>query len=186
MLKRLRPASPPPSEPSIPLISEPPRHSKRRRILPPSLDGQSRHTMLRTDEDDGDGEEDEGEINVSDGNNSGPSVLTGSNTEYESANTVLHDLHALHRHRLIFSSPLPSFVHSGHHYSPHSPDKTLVTSLPHYPLSPDAKDMSGRPDFRCQLPSEEVQSVKERYEDTNRLLGSLFLNRRKQLDPENT
>ncbi|KAJ7492850.1 hypothetical protein FB451DRAFT_552869 [Mycena latifolia] len=203
MLKRLRPASPPPGS-SIPLVSDPPdslrRDPKRRRILPPSLDGQSRHSMFRTDEDDG--EEDHDELNLSDGHNPsglGPSGSTVYNTEYESANTVLHDLHALHRHRLIFSSP-PSYPE--HLHPPCFPDKSYAPPIPNYPRAPDIKDTSGRQDFGCQLPYKEVQSVKERYEDTNRcvgsffadtvdftprrLLGSLFLTRRKQLDRYNT
>ncbi|KAJ6509302.1 hypothetical protein C8R47DRAFT_17559 [Mycena vitilis] len=186
MLKRHRPVSPPPPGPSIPLVSDtlPDSHrreSKRRRILPPSLDGQARRSSFGIDEDDG--EEDDDEM---DGRTPSGSRAPGSNVhnaEYESANTFLHDLHALHRHRLIFASPSPPFqpeISSPLRFQ-HKP--YLPPSLPDYPRIPDKQDASGMRDFGRGLPFEEVQSVKERYEDTNRLLGSLFLTRRKQLDP---
>ncbi|KAJ7706425.1 hypothetical protein B0H17DRAFT_629033 [Mycena rosella] len=169
MLKRLRPVSPPPSGPSIPLVSDPApshrREPKRRRILPPSLDGQSRHSMFRTDEDDG--EEDDDELNLLDGRNPSGSGSV-HNIEYQSANTVLHDLHALHRHRLIFSSPSSSYLMHPDSRGLHSPVKSYVPPIPDYSRgSDDTQDTSGRQAFGCELPFEEVQSVKERYEDTN-------------------
>ncbi|KAJ7783535.1 hypothetical protein DFH07DRAFT_190264 [Mycena maculata] len=182
MLKRLRPASPPPSTPSIPLVSDPSdscRHQpKRRRILPPSLDGQSRHLVFRTSEDDGE-EDDDDEDDMSlayDRNPSGagPSGSTVHNTEYQSANTFLHELHALHKHRLIFS---PSWQPS----SPPRPspasryqDKSYLPQIPDYHRPPN-KDSSGMQSFQSELPYEEVQSVKERYGDTNKFRPCLFL-----------
>ncbi|KAJ7130117.1 hypothetical protein C8R43DRAFT_1025982 [Mycena crocata] len=183
MLKRLRPVSPSPSAPTVPLVSDPSDsyrpEPKRRRILPPSLDGQSRHSRFRTDEDDEDDDDDD-DINPSVGY-SGPSGSTMHNTEYSSANTFLHDLHALHRHRLIFSAPTPSFPLPQLSPVPHYPDKSYLP-IPD-DSAPNKSRSSGVPDLGCKLPFEEVQSVKERYEDTNKLLGSLVLTRRKQLDP---
>jgi hypothetical protein len=170
MLKRHRPVSPPPSGPSIPFVSDPPephrRESKRRRILPPSLDGQARRSTFRTDEDDG--EEDDDGVDLSYEHNasgSGPA----HNTEYKSANTFLHDLHALHRHRLIFSSSSPPFLQPELPSTPHFQDKSHLQPTPDYPRMPDKQDLSGMQDFGRELPFEEVESVKERYEDTNRL-----------------
>ncbi|KAJ6627158.1 hypothetical protein B0H10DRAFT_2210556 [Mycena sp. CBHHK59/15] len=62
MLKRARPVSPQPSVPSVPLVerSDPPRN-KRRRILPPSLDGQSRGWNISHKDEDDDGEDDDDE-----------------------------------------------------------------------------------------------------------------------------
>ncbi|KAJ6574874.1 hypothetical protein B0H19DRAFT_1126111 [Mycena capillaripes] len=184
MLKRHRPVSPPPPGPAIPLISDPPdahrRESKRRRILPPSLDGQVRRSLFPTDQDDG--EEDDDEMDRRNTSNSGPSGSTVHNTEYESANTFLHDLHALHRHRLIFASSSPPFQPDLSSI-PRPPEKSYLPPIPDYRRMPDKQDASGMHDFGGGLPFEEGQSVKERYEDTNRLLGSLFLTRRKQLDP---
>ncbi|KAJ7169651.1 hypothetical protein C8R46DRAFT_1089514 [Mycena filopes] len=182
MLKR-RAISPPPGS-TVPLVSDPhPRESKRRRILPPSLDGQSRRSMVHADEDDGEVDDDE-DVHFSNGRNQfgpDPSTSAAHNTEYESANTFLHDLHALHRHRLIFSSsfPQPEFA-----ATPHTQDKSYLAPIPDFGRTSDKQDPSGVLGFGCGPSIEEVQSVKERYEDTNKLLGSLFLTRRKQLDPQ--
>ncbi|KAJ7786072.1 hypothetical protein B0H16DRAFT_1355206 [Mycena metata] len=187
MLKR-RAISPPPGS-AIPLVSDPPdsyrRESKRRRILPPSLDGQSRRSILPAEDEDGE-EDDEDDVHLSNGRNPfgpGPSASPVHNTEYESANTFLHDLHALQRHRLIFSSSSPPFLQPDIPAAPHTQDKSYLSPMPDFARTPDKKDPSGMHDFGCGPSVEEVQSVKERYEDTNKLLGSLFLTRRKQLDP---
>ncbi|KAJ7275271.1 hypothetical protein B0H12DRAFT_1086527 [Mycena haematopus] len=186
MLKRQRAISPPPSNPAIPLVSDPTeshrRESKRRRVLPPSLDGQYRHAAFRGTEDDG--EEDDEEVDFSGRQNppdAAPSRSAAYNTEYQSANTFLHDLHALHRHRLIFSSPPSPLLQPG--LLPFRDDeKSYLPPIANYSRTLDKQDLSGGMQG-FELPVEEVQSVKERYEDTNRLLGSLFLTRRKQLDP---
>ncbi|KAJ7900106.1 hypothetical protein B0H14DRAFT_1549401 [Mycena olivaceomarginata] len=185
MLKRQRPISPPPSS-AIPIVSDPPeshrREIKRRRILPPSLDGQSRRPTFHT-EDDGE-EDDDDDVDMSGQyNQPGSTTVTSAahNTQYESANTFLHDLHALHRHRLIFSSPPSTLLQPGLS-PPHAQDKLHLPPIADYPRIPDKQDSSGMHDFGRGF-VEEVESVKERYEDTNRRLGSLFLTRRKQLDP---
>ncbi|KAJ7431793.1 hypothetical protein B0H11DRAFT_2128452 [Mycena galericulata] len=190
MLKRLRPASPPASIPSIPLVLDPSdshRHeSKRRRILPPSLDGQSRRSTFRTN-DDGEDDDDDDEMNLSDASNPPGCVSAVHNSEYESANNFLHELHASHRHRLIFSPSWQPPLHPESLSALQYQDKVYVERILDYPRLADEKDSSGTQDFGSGLPFEEVQSVKERYEDTNKLLGSLFLTRRKQLDqPQNS
>ncbi|KAI0670110.1 hypothetical protein C8Q78DRAFT_1080007 [Trametes maxima] len=119
--------------------------------------------------------------------------------EYRSANTLLHDLHAEHRHRMLFSSPhpfseMPTLHHRLHNEHHHhivdvpSTDKTLpnLTNVE----SPSLEYQKHTPSFTVSIPSKnanvvdhvEVQRVTQRYEDTNRYLGSLFLSRRKQPD----
>ncbi|KAF8213302.1 hypothetical protein K438DRAFT_1085944 [Mycena galopus ATCC 62051] len=172
MLKRQRALSPPPSAPAVPLVSETPesqcRESKRRRILPPSLDGQSRRPTFLTEDD---REEDDDEDDIDHAGQrippaAAPSGATAYNTEYESANTFLHDLHALHRHRLIFASPPSS---PGLLSPPHSQDKSHLPQITDYSQMLDKQDLSGVHDFGHGLSVQEVESVKERYEDTNRL-----------------
>ncbi|KAJ6519594.1 hypothetical protein C8R45DRAFT_952029 [Mycena sanguinolenta] len=185
MLKRQRAISPPPSNPEIPLVSDTPeshrRESKRRRVLPPSLDGQSRRAAFPA-EDDGE-EDDDYDAHPSDRQNPADSASSGStayNTEYQSANTFLHDLHALHRHRLLFSSP-PQPLLQPTLFPPPVQEKLYFPQIVDPPRMVDKQDLSGTHGFG--LPAEEVENVKERYEETNRMLGSLFLTRRKQLDP---
>ncbi|KAF7339663.1 hypothetical protein MSAN_02181300 [Mycena sanguinolenta] len=199
MLKRQRAISPPPSNLEIPLVSDTPeshrRESKRRRVLPPSLDGQSRHAAFPAEDD---GEEDDYDVDSSDSRNPPDVASSGSttyNTEYQSANIFLHDLHALHRHRLLFSSPPSAFIRPGP-FSPPVQEKSFLLPIVDLPRTVDKQELSGMQGFGI----EEVDKVKERYEDTNRLrqssvcrgpfnlmlhrmLGSLFLTRRKQLDP---
>ncbi|KAJ7225746.1 hypothetical protein GGX14DRAFT_422139 [Mycena pura] len=190
MLKRLRPASPPPALdiPFIPDVIPDSHRRKRPRILPPSLNGEERHAMHDTNEDDGEEDDDEAEIIVNhNAPGVGPSGSTAPSTEYQSANTFLHDLHALHRHRLIFSPPsLSPALQPGHSPAPRYPEKSCLPTTPDYPHLADKKDGTGLQDFRCELPPEEVQRVKERYEETNKLLGYLFLTRRKQLVKDST
>ncbi|KAI0651643.1 hypothetical protein C8Q79DRAFT_1004918 [Trametes meyenii] len=121
--------------------------------------------------------------------------------EYRSANTLLHDLHAEHRHRMLFFLPrLPSDVstpqchlyneyhHHHHHHSTSTTDKTLPAPVDAEP--PSAALHKHTPSFTISIPSKdantvdhvEVQRVTQRYEDTNRYLGSLFLSRRKHPD----
>ncbi|EKM83409.1 hypothetical protein AGABI1DRAFT_88408 [Agaricus bisporus var. burnettii JB137-S8] len=91
LLKRQRAASPPPSSPSFP--QEPSsediidiRALKRRRIAPPSLDGQTRGwDSSREDENEEEYTEiDEGDL---------PEHPGPSNTEYAAVNNVLKELH---------------------------------------------------------------------------------------------
>ncbi|KAJ7071247.1 hypothetical protein C8F01DRAFT_1109717 [Mycena amicta] len=120
---------------------------KRPRIVPPSLDGQQRSATHRYDLEDG--EEDDLDASA----DGGPQSVA-LNTEYQQANTVLHELHVLHQHRLIFASPPPR------HF-----DKSFYQE-------PASKLEGGR----------EAVGVKHRYEESNKTLGNLFLNRRRELE----
>jgi len=120
---------------------------------------------------------------------------------YKSTNSILHDLHALHQHRLITSSsPMPSSSNpssqqqqpslsssslrpSSSKYIPPSYDNILTKStLP--PLSERLRILPFDHDLIVQrgldrhavgdmMPSGEERMVKERYEDTNRYILSL-------------
>ncbi|KAI0724345.1 hypothetical protein C8T65DRAFT_733982 [Cerioporus squamosus] len=126
---------------------------------------------------------------------------------YKHANTLLHDLHAEQRHRVLFSSLSPpehiSIAHNHPRNHPElehplsSPSK-LPPMVPEYgPLPvPSYESTKHTSSFTISIPSKdasavdhvEVQRVTERYEDTNRFLGSLFLSRRRQSDyrPDHT
>ncbi|KAF8239338.1 hypothetical protein L208DRAFT_86920 [Tricholoma matsutake] len=174
MLKRQRPVSPPPSIPTIPLVDDPPfemaHHSKRRRVLPPVLDGQMRGWGRSDDED-----EDEEEIEDYKEDTVDATNLDSSLSGYKSANSVLSELHTLHRRR-HFSSSLPNPQLSW-------PQTMCLSSQAH---DKNGKFAQLRPsqsyiERRAPEPTDELLCVTERYEDTNRLLGSLFLSRRRQL-----
>jgi len=88
---------------------------------------------------------------------------------YKSVNAFLHDVHTLHQHRLLFSFPPPQ--KSLHHQISDRPPAKYITQLPG-----DATRRSG--DI---AEAEESERVKQRYEDTNKLLGSLVLSRRREI-----
>jgi len=211
MLKRQRPVSPPPSS-DVPLIAIDISHqnheAKRRRILAPVLDGEKRGWGIPHQES-YDDDDDETELQEyperTDVENEAQSQDSGM---YKSTNTFLHDLHALHQHRLIFSGSSTSTPSSSNlssqqrqasssplrtpssQYSQSSYDNTPTKfNLP--PISErssissfDDQDLNTEKDG-CDVGDGmtlcEVQRVKERYEDTNRLLGSLVLSRRREL-----
>ncbi|OSD06011.1 hypothetical protein PYCCODRAFT_1464693 [Trametes coccinea BRFM310] len=119
--------------------------------------------------------------------------------DYRHVNSLLHDLHAEQRHRMLFSSTLPPSLLSTPQYfpaeqsrgAPQSTDKITPTlsndgdtsSAPHASQKP-------MPTFTISIPCKEasvmdhveVRHVEERYADMNRYLGSLFLSRRKSSD----
>lgn len=236
MLKRQRPPTPPPSLDEIssltpfsdrPIRPIPHRETpdmlshesrvKRRRIRPPVLDGAQRGwgkppTLSVPHANDSDGEEDW--IDGEDDAETGHFAASPDYTDYKRANTMLHEIHALHQHRLMFTQPnsqAPSHLylppHAGFSAPPppmatyphnichsthglrHPPsissnDKLFIPTLPECPL----------PEFYSHLPHaaqastahtpldfHEVKSVRERYGDTNKLLGSVFLSRRREL-----
>lgn len=118
MLKRQRqPSPPPPSTPflsadpfmPVPVVVEPEdserRHAKRRRTQPPVLDGALRGWARPETEDDGEEDVAEEEVGWSDLDEN---TTTTISEEYKSNNSILRDLHALHQHRVSFSSPIPS------------------------------------------------------------------------------
>lgn len=176
MLKRQRQPSPPPSS-SVPLIADDIPNQKRRRIQPPVLDGDARGRVWEPEDD---GEEDDYDLPAS---NQWPVVPQASpSSEYKSANSVLHDLHALHRHRIVFSS---SNFDPNNQYSPlpnHPTTKASLSPEPlHYHASASATKSPPSSDFSestVSLTSEgmfaEEQRVKERYEDTNKCVDLLF------------
>ena len=120
MLKRQRPISPTPTFSSVPLVIADPfveRDTKRRRTLPPVLDGACRgwaQAPLSINNEEDDGEEDyisDDEKNVLPNCSNNCSLTQqqhpGDKTEYTSTNSFLRELHTLQQHRLLFSSPLP-------------------------------------------------------------------------------
>ncbi|KDR84765.1 hypothetical protein GALMADRAFT_233098 [Galerina marginata CBS 339.88] len=202
MLKRQRPSSPPLASPSIPFISDAPgdlieRNSKRRRTLPPVLDGASRGwasaPQVADDEEDdyhSDYEEENDDAFAS------SCYQDHQNTsEYKSANSILRELHTLHQHRLLFSpskphvhaTPLNSITYplnATQHLQPPVPMKghmsqpgSLHTTSAYNPVS---TEKGCQPQLGGTF-SEEVNRVTERYESMNRRLGSLFLSRRRDL-----
>lgn len=212
MLKRQRPVSPPPSIPSIPLIVDADimtqRDLKRKRVLPPILDGGSRGWGRLDHQED---EEDEEYTSERDDTGDTGGNRPEDQNEYKQANNVLHELHTLHQHRLIFAP----HVSQDFPYHKHSAISSILPpDIQHRNFGSDAYT-SERPisqDGRNPGPYSEVQHmgshtskdevlcVTERYEDTNkfspslsqlrmlvltffsqRLLGSLFLSRRRQL-----
>jgi hypothetical protein len=102
---------------------------------------------------------------------------------YKSVNSLLHDLHAEQQHRRIMmvssvaSGDLQSAPFSSHGWS--SPVPLPVAGKPSFVMHPIPQDVltgvKNRP--RC----EEDVSVYERYEETNRYLRTVFLERRRDL-----
>jgi hypothetical protein len=153
--------------PTIPFQDDPPfdHQSKRRRVLPPVLDGQVRG-WGKSDDEEGDDDDEEYQEDPVDDLDSRFADTTG----YKSANGVLHELHALHRRR-----HLPSSL----------PNPQLSWPQPIRPSSQD-HDKNGllaqlRPSglsielgiLESVTPTDELLRVTERYEDTNRC--DLFL-----------
>jgi len=207
MLKRQRPVSPPPSS-DVPLIAIDISHqnheAKRRRTLAPVLDGEKRGwgiSHLESYDDEEQVEELQQDLEQNIIEDEGQSHDSGM---YKSANSFLHDLHALYQHRLTFSSSSTSTPSSSNPTSqqrqPSSSPLRTPSSQPSYdntpmksnlpPISELSSISSFDQDLNTQkeecdvgdgMTSYEVQRVKERYEDTNRLLGSLVLSRRREL-----
>lgn len=164
MLKRQRPASPP-SIPTIPLaIDESPfeiayHQSKRRRVLPPVLDGQMRGWGKTDHEDDDEQEcekEDPGNATNIDG---GFTDTTG----YKSANGVLYELHELHRRRYLSSSS-SSLSHPPTICSPQIHDKNGTLAAQLWPSGLNL-ELEGPENV---TPTDELSRVTERYEESNR------------------
>ena len=210
MLKRQRPVSPTPTFSSVPLVIADPsadfvgRDMKRRRTLPPVLDGACRgwaQAPLSINNEEDDGEEDyisDDEIKNVVPNCSINCGLTqqqqpGDKTGYTSTNSFLRELHTLQQHRLLFSSPPPpgsasassslcgsnlkdaahSLSYSGYHSPPIKGPFNLPLQMPierprvssHMSPTPTAKL------FQPQshgLPIDEIHSVTEHYEGTNK------------------
>ncbi|KIP11470.1 hypothetical protein PHLGIDRAFT_21665 [Phlebiopsis gigantea 11061_1 CR5-6] len=193
MLKRQRPASPSSSyditedEKSLPENLFEPMSKRRRYFAPSKFDSLSRDFVPPEDDD----EEDEGQA----GSSYRPVRREGVQEwrqfaeEYKEENAKLHDLHAEQRHRMLFSIHQPTgfspsitngcpavtaqrseggvpsrrYLHDNPTLAPSSQDHARDTHVPNAPIS--AK--------------QEAEVVSRRYEETNKLLGSLFLNRRR-------
>ncbi|PPQ90427.1 hypothetical protein CVT25_014945 [Psilocybe cyanescens] len=201
MLKRQRPVSPPIPSSSVPFVSDSPgdlieRHSKRRRTLPPVLDGASRGwamtPQLNVDDEEDYYSDEDGQENVASDFQHSQQQLQ---SEYKSTNTMLRELHTLHQHRLLFSPHFPQDARASptsinmslnpkSYPQQQTPNKSLMSQhferlqTPQYPTTPRIEKKSTHIDPL----SEEVTRVTERYESTNRLLGSWFLSRRRALD----
>ncbi|KAF8807193.1 hypothetical protein BYT27DRAFT_7232754 [Phlegmacium glaucopus] len=225
MLKRQRPVSPPPASSSVPLVvADPPadlavRDTKRRRTLPPVLDGayrgwaQTPPLSISNAEDDEEDYISDDEIENIAPNFSTTYSLTqqqqpGDKAEYSSANSFLRELHTLQQHRLLFSSPPPHpSASSLLAWGPNSKNATYSSNTLSYsdypPLTKGhsnvppqlpierprlSSHMSPTPISKLsQQPShgppiDEIHSVSEHYEGTNKFLGSLFLSRRRVID----
>lgn len=219
MLKRQRPATPPPSSLDVPTyfsdrlvkplanpdlassISEPcdkrrrlqrPDHGRLRGWEPPSSDGEE--DVERSSYDDGTEELYDGIPNQS---------TSRGNRGYKQTNSILHEVHVLNQHRLLFSpserpshSYAPEILPHSTHIRPNPQGTTeFVCGLPQsaHSKSPTASN-SFQPVHRIregqscsanvvddQADMHEAQAVWERYGCTNKFLGSLFLSRRRKL-----
>ncbi|THV05963.1 hypothetical protein K435DRAFT_849420 [Dendrothele bispora CBS 962.96] len=196
MLKRQRPASPKPSSSNTPLLTDSSvlelPNAKRRRTFPPVLDGKLRGWATAPNEAGADPEGYQDEEYFDEEQDSRYLVpLREVDSPYKSANNLLHELHTLHKHRLLFAHHTSQSSRS-HPYSTDNPYSTesYIDNIPESQSTyhDGNKDVSGRLHLqgldRSQLgiQQEESQCVRTRYEDTNKLLGSLFLSRRRQLD----
>ncbi|KAI0343896.1 hypothetical protein BDW22DRAFT_1355116 [Trametopsis cervina] len=183
MLKRQRPSSPTPwsmdhtVEADIPPgdLYEPNR--KRRRYFTTSDSDKSSWMDSFNSEGDGDSE-DGGEPSrkKKDAHSRGLSGWQQHAGEYRDANSLLHDLHAEQRHRMIFAGPSSTkAVYEAH--TSYFATQTLPSSMP------DSTTPAADGRYKEEVPPVvESKHVLELYEDTNKFLGSLVLNRRRQLD----
>jgi len=222
MLKRQRPPTPPPSHsdnPSLtpfpdrsirplphreayPELSSRECHAKKRRIHPPVLDGAQRGWSKPLDQSTAHSDGEEDWIDGEDDDSAAyayPCVPTSPDyTNYKQTNSMLHEVHALHQHRLIFSQPTsqPSphvILHpnSGFLTRPLSMATHQPSQSTHGFCSPSSFSSDGKASIpalpECPLPGiahvvpvlnqsaaytpldfHEVKSVRERYEDTNK------------------
>jgi hypothetical protein len=115
-------------------------------------------------------------------------------SEYESTNTMLRELHTQQQHRICFAPPSTPQNAS---LSIHPSHLTISTPIPSRHLNPDKvvlplQQERLRPSFSSGpmekgyhddgISTEETNRITERYEGTNKLLGSLFLSRRHELN----
>ncbi len=175
MLKRQRASSPSPLThatvpESLPISSDPgsSKHGvKRRRIFAPPLDGPSRgwgesSVVFGDDEDKADDIIMDGHTLTTWFNRFQPNLENAST--YKSVNSLLHDLHAEQQHRRMMSSAANPNLQSGPFSSHGWPSQVPVARKLMHPLPQDpvTTGVKNKPRF------EEVLSVYERYEETNR------------------
>ncbi|VDB84495.1 unnamed protein product [Peniophora sp. CBMAI 1063] len=200
MLKRARASTPPPASSTpdlLPMLPDEPsaRHTmKRRRVLPPSLDGSTRgmnysHApILQQPDDDGeeymDNEDDERDR-----------VRIPVPQTYKAVNSLLHDLHAEHQHRLLWSSPSPSTPYApvptysypasaaavAQHHIAQTARAHLPQATPPYSVSMRSKQVADGQLLTPPPSTSHEEGTAMQYEDTNRLLREAFLSRRRQL-----
>lgn len=116
------------------------RDSKRRRVLPPVLDGDARG-WAKPAYDDGEEEYESDEDIERQQDAHRNAVDAQSLSPYKSANSFLHDLHTLQRHRLMFALPMPLSTQAPQYQQytdyqknnyPQSPSKEFHHSLASY------------------------------------------------------
>ncbi|KAK0208525.1 hypothetical protein DFS33DRAFT_452884 [Desarmillaria ectypa] len=175
MLKRQRAPSPRASASGdVPLVADDSPRQKRRRILPPALDGNLRGRIWDNGEDDG-----EEDYESTDADGEGKDRGEGS-LEYKAENSMLYELHALNRHRQAFATA----SHQHWPYGlPDTPPKKggSIAPTPHLHHN-EAKTYAQESSGSGNLSADELQKVTQRYEETNKRLGILFLSRRKELE----
>ncbi|KAF8624832.1 hypothetical protein AX15_005715 [Amanita polypyramis BW_CC] len=177
MLKRQRPVTP---VPSMPLLAEPSpldlvmmerEHKRRRTTSTTPLDEPWMdwgHSLQAIVDHANNTQKEEAEMMVS---------ADPFNSEYKSANTILRELHTLHQHRLLFAESGTSFLHGSLFHTPSlssSPPKITSPTISDHPRGTNSSEI----ETSC---NNEKTQVKERYEQRNRLLGSMFLSRRREL-----
>ncbi|KAF5337239.1 hypothetical protein D9611_003245 [Ephemerocybe angulata] len=151
-------------------------------MAPPVLDGASRGWNNMLDDDD----EDDCELSGDEGDSAAPPPQQDGSGEYSATNNLLRELHTLNQHRLLFSpppskafhQPMPMPYHTSQEFYPtqsnlHQPPRSLG-KFPDRLESPLEKPAGA---------GDEMAHVLKRYEETNRLLGEVFLSRRRGLDP---
>ncbi|KAK7694439.1 hypothetical protein QCA50_001625 [Cerrena zonata] len=179
MSKRQRPSSPIPVPPETRVEDESSEayepSSKRRRYFAPAASGDHQSPPAGEEYDSEDSEAREGYTDAGGrrGYSAGRREWQAKAGVYKDANSLLHDLHAEQRHRILFSTP--SMASPGAISTPH-----LYT----YPISPNFESKLGpsaptMPAYNAvQTEMMEAATVTHQYENSNRLLKSLFLNRR--------
>lgn len=174
MLKRQRPSTPPSFVPSTPFVDESldaTRDVKRRRILPPSVDGKSRGWAIMDSPDDND---DEGYIPYHENPVQLHAGLTGTfgSADYKQTNTVLQELHTLHQHRLLFASNASSSQASSHSHCLTQYAQSNYDDVPTKAVTTSQPEVSGCDHSTSTHPnshlSTELQRVTQRYGDMNR------------------
>lgn len=192
MLKRQRPASPIPlqwdaveAEKGLPDDLFEPMSKRRRYFAPPGIDSHAdEHSSTGYPDD---STQAEGSSNAARREaRSGIHEWQKDAGEYRHANSLLHDLHAEQRHRLIFSSSstlsstlqrrdgasqVPNPLHSPHPSIP--PIEDRLTGDPYH--TPHSHTHKGED---TSVSTGEAEVVSQRYAETNRLLRSLFFSRR--------
>lgn len=166
MSKRQRPSSPIPIPPETQVEDESSEayepSSKRRRYFAPTTPGDHQSPPAREEYDSEDSETKEGyaDVNGRRGYSTGRREWQAKAGVYKDANSLLHDLHAEQRHRILFSTP--STMTSPGAMSAHSYA---------YPISADFESKLGPsvPAYNAaHTEMMEAATVSHQYENSNR------------------